>query len=249
MSGNIVTYQLITSPFIQNDIYCLMNRKTTCLIPAFVAVFALMFSITSPSAMAEYSEGMHDKGMGQKNHKMNKVVEVEGFVGSIQITEDSDRQILKEQVSVSLSEAADGLDVMGGHIGVITNENGDKFLAWTLKSIEGDSESETVTATIYVVDAGDASNTATISKEIDRSKNDSKFNHNGEKRADKAKKLEKFSQPTGDADVDAVRSTFVEKLQELKAVLESGDSKRASELREELKDLKSGLGNVKPYRK
>jgi hypothetical protein len=190
---------------------------------------------------------MHDKWSGQKNQKMHKVIEVEGFVGSIQITEDSDKQALKDQVSVSLSQAADGLDVLGGHIGVVTNENGDKYLVWTLKSIEKDSESETATATIYVVDAGDADNTATITKEIDRSERDGKFNHNGYKHADKAEKLERFSQPTGDADVDAARATFVEKLQELRATLESGDSEKASELRDELKDLRSELGNIRSF--
>ena len=226
-----------------------MNRKTTYLIPAFVAVFALMFTVASPLAMAEYSEGMYDKSIGQKNHKMHKVIEVEGFVGSIQITEDSDKQALKNQITVSLSEAADGLDVRDGHIGVVTNENDGKFLAWTLKSIERNSDSETVTTTIYVVDAGDADNTVTITKEVDRSERDGKINHDGNKRADITKKLERLSQPTGDADIDAARSTFVEKLQELKAALESGDSERASELRDELKDLRSELGNIKSYRK
>ena len=224
-----------------------MNRKTTYLIPAFVAVFALMFTVASPLAMAEYSEGMHDKGIGQKQHKMHKVIEVDGFVGSIQITEDSDRQALREQVSVSLSEAADGLDVLGGHIGVAVNENGDKYLVWALKSVERDSESETATATIYVVDAADATNTTSITKEIDHSQKI-------EKRVDKlSNKIDRFeerlSESSGDADVDAARATFVEKLQELKAALESGDSERVSELRDELKDLRSELGNTKSFRK
>ena len=226
-----------------------MNRKTTHLIPAFAAIFALMFAFASPIAMAEPGEDMHNKWAGQKHHKMHKIVQVESFVGSIQITEESDRQALKNQVTVSLSEAAEGLDVMGGHIGVAVNESGDRFLVWALKSIEKDSESETVTATIHVVDAGDANNTTTIVKEIDRSEKDGKFNHYGDKRADLAKKLERLSQPTGDADVDAARSAFVEKLQELKTALENGDSERASELREELKDLRSELGNIKSYRK
>jgi len=224
-----------------------MNRKTTYLIPAFAAVFALMFTFATPLALAEYSEGMYDKWSGQKNQKMHKVIEVDGFVGSIQISEDVDRKALKDQVTVSLSEAADGFDVMGGHIGVAVNENGDKYLVWTLMSIEKDSESETATATIYVVDAGDASNTTTITKEFDRSEMNGKFNHDGYKRADITKKLERLSQPTGDADVDAARSTFVEKLQELKAALESGDSERASELRDELKDLRSELGNIRSF--
>lgn len=227
-----------------------MNRKTTYLIPAFAAVFALMFVFASPLTMAEYSEGMHDKYIGQKLKKMHKVIEVEGFVGSIQITEDTDKQTLKDQVSVSLSEAAEGLNVMGGHIGVAVNENGDKYLVWTLKSIEKDSESETVTATIYVVDAGDANNTTTITKEFDHTKFYGKFNHDDKNRVDMMDKIQKkFSEPTGDVDIDTTRATFVEKLQELKAALENGDSEKASELRDELKDLRSEFGNIKQYQK
>jgi len=208
----------------------------------------LMFSVASPLAMAEYGEGMHDRGMDQKHKKMHKIIEVEEFVGSIQITEDSDKQTIREQVTVSLSEAAQGLDVRGGHIGIVTNENGDKFLAWILKSIDRDSESETVIATIYVVDAGNASNTATVTKKFDHPKMNDKFGHDSDRQAKIIEKLERFSQPTGDAEIDAARSTFVEKLQELKAALENGDSERASEIREELQDLRSELGNIKSYR-
>ena len=225
-----------------------MNRKTAYLIPVFVAVFALMFAFASPGVMAEPSEHMHDKWSGQKQHKMHKVVEVEGFVGSIHITEDTDRQTLKDQITVPLSEAAEGLDVIGGQIGVAINEDGDKYLTWMLKSIEKDLESETVTATIYVVDAGDVDNTSIVTKEFDRSEGFGKFSHNGYKHANLAEKLERLSQPTGDADIDAARATFAEKLQELQAVIDSGDSERASELREELKDLRSEIGNAKSYR-
>ena len=226
-----------------------MKRKTTYLIPAFTAVFALMFAFAPTLASAELGDDMHSKWAGQKNHKMYKIIEVEGFIGSIQITEDVDRQSLRDQVSVSLSEAADGLDVLGGHIGVAINENGDKYLVWNLKSIEKDSESETATVTIYVVDAANANNTTTVSKEFDHSKWNGKFNHDGDRNANMAQKLERLSQSTGDADVDAARSAFVEKLQELKAALESGDSDKVSELRDELKDLRSELGNIKSYRK
>lgn len=142
----------------------------------------------------------------------------------------------------------DGLDVMGGHIGVAVNENGDKFLVWKLVQVDKDSES--ATATIYVVDAGDADNTTTITKEFDHSMMGDKFNQYGEKRADKIDKIQqRLSEPTGDAGVDAARTTFVEKLQELKAALESGDSERASELRDELKDLRSELGNIRSFRR
>ena len=52
-------------------------------------------------------------GLDHKNHKMYRVVDVDGFVGSIQITEDADRQSLKDQVTVSLSEAADWIGCHG----------------------------------------------------------------------------------------------------------------------------------------
>lgn len=216
-----------------------MNR-TTYLIPAFAAVFALMFAFASPLAMAEPSDDMHGKWTGQKNHK---IIEVEGFVGSIQITDDVNRQTLRNQVSVSLSEAADGLDVLGGYIGVVVNENNDKYLVWTLKSIQKDSESETATATIYVVDAADAANTTSITKEIDHSQKI-------EKRVDRlSNKIDKFEERLSESSGDADRATFVEKLQELKATLESRDSERVSELREELKDIRIELDNTKSLRK
>jgi len=225
-----------------------MNRKTTYLIPAFAAVFALMFAFAPTLASAEYGDDMHSKWTGQKNHKMHKVIEVEGFEGSIQITEDSDKQALKDLVTVSLSDAAKGLDVMGGHIGVAVNENGYKSLAWILMSIEGDSESETATATIYVVDAGGVEETATVTKEFDHSNWNRQFNQDGKTRAGMIEKIqERLSESTGDADVDAARATFVEKLQELKAALESKDSERVSELRDELKDLRSELGNIRSF--
>ena len=52
-----------------------------------------------------------------------------------------------------------------------------------------------------------------------------------------------------DLDVDAARAIFVEKLQELRKAIQDGDSEKASELRDELKDLRGELGNLKSYRK
>ena len=227
-----------------------MNRKTKYLIPAFAAVFAMMFAFASPLAMAEPGDDTSSKWSGQKHHKMHKVVEVENFVGTIQITEGSDRQALKDQVTVSLSEASEGLDVMGGHIGMAINEDGDKFVVWALKSVEKDLESETATVTIHVVDAGDIGNVQTTVKEVDLSEREGKFTHYyGDKRAKIAEKIERLSQPTGDADTDAARAAFVEKLQELRTALENGNPERASELRDELKDLRDELGSTKSYQR
>ena len=106
----------------------------------------------------------------KKMHK--QPIQVEGFVGTIEITEDSDRESLREQVTVSLSDAADGLDVQKAKLGVVVNENDNRYLVWKLVNIERDLESETATLTIYIVDAANADNTTTVIKEIDHSMKD-----------------------------------------------------------------------------
>ena len=237
---------MITSPFIENSICCTMNKKTKYLIPAFAAVFALMFAVAPSLAMAESGGDMHSKWKDPKNHKMYRVVDVDGFVGAIQITEDVDRQSLKEQITVSLSEAADELDVMGAHIGVAVNENDDKFIVWALKSIEKDSESGIATMTIHIVDAADVNNTAVITKEFDPTQRDGKSYKNIINNPDKIDRIqEKLSEPTGDTDVDALRTTAVEKLEELQEAIENGDSEIIYELRDELKNLRGELGSLK----
>ena len=211
-----------------------MTTKTQYLLPAFVAIFALMFVVATPYVAADEE----DKRFAQQNGKKHMPIQVEGFDGSIQITEDSDRQEIKSQITVSLSEASAGLDVHKAHLGVVVNENDDKFLVWILVNVEKDAESETAIATIYVVDAGDSSNTATITKEIDHSER----TRDGDGMANKIERLEeRFSEPTGNEELDDLQTQFLEKIRELKEAHEEGDSDKVQELRKELKDLRELL--------
>lgn len=141
-----------------------MNKKILYALPILVAVVALVLVAAVPYVVAEQGYGKMWKM--EKFHKFH-TIQVDGFVGSIPITEDTDRASLKDQVTVSLSEASQGLDVHMAKLGKITNENGDKFLAWTLVSV--DKNDDTITLTIHVVDAGDVDNTAQITKEFDHS--------------------------------------------------------------------------------
>jgi hypothetical protein len=141
-----------------------MNKKLLYIIPVLAAVVALVIVAAVPHVMAD-QEGKMWK-MGKFKHH---AVQVDGFIGSIPITKDTDRSTIKDKVTVSLSEASQGLDVHMAKLGKVENENGEKFLAWTLVSIDKDSESDTVTFTIHVVDAGDASNTAQVTKSLDHS--------------------------------------------------------------------------------
>jgi len=142
-----------------------MNKKLVYVMPALAAVVALVLIAAVPHVVADQEAGKMWK-MGAKFHKFH-TIQVDGFVGSIPITEDTDRVTLKDKVTVSLSEASQGLDVHMAKLGKVTNENGDKFLAWTLVSV--DKNEDTVTFTIHIVDAGDADNTAQITKEFDHS--------------------------------------------------------------------------------
>ena len=163
-----------------------MNNKTKYMLPTFVAVFALMFVAASPHVLAEPGEGKAWMGEGDYKHakKMHKgpiKVLVEGFTGSIPIpdmsTVENKRETLeslREQVTVRLSEVATaaenaGLDVMKGSIGIAVNENDEKYLVWVLVEKNKDPSSQTATVTKFVVDAGDLSNTAQVTKEHDYS--------------------------------------------------------------------------------
>ena len=217
-----------------------MTTKTRYLLPAFVAIFALMFVTAIPYVAAEDTERPFAHHYGKKHMP----IQVEGFEGSIPITEDSDRQELKSQITVSLSEAAEGLEVYKAHLGAVVNENDDKFLVWILANFEKNSESGIVTATIYIVDAGDSSNTTQITREINRSEDDRDYSPRG--LADKLERLEeKFSEPSGNEELDELGDQLVEKIGELKEAHEEGDSDKVQELREEMKNLMQQLKELR----
>ena len=118
---------------------------------------------------------MHSYHDGKMSHKGHWAIQVEGFEGTIQIAEDEDKKTLKDKVTVSLSEASAGLDVQKASLGVAVNENGEKDRVWKLVSGNKDSESGTVTAIINIVDAADVTNTASVTKEFDKSNHHDKW--------------------------------------------------------------------------
>lgn len=155
-----------------------MNTKTKYLIPAIAAVFALTLVFATPYVIAEEGDSTHAK-WGAKDHKMHHSIAVEGFVGAIPLPEEFSKEAmigLKDQVTVTLSqalsaaEAAEGFnadDIMKAGIGIVKGQDDQKFVAWTLASMNMDVDAQTATATIFVVDAGNKDNTATVQKEFD----------------------------------------------------------------------------------
>ncbi len=144
---------------------------------AIVVTFALAFVVATPFVIAESGYGMHSYD-SEKSHKGHWAIPVEGFVGSIEITEDDTKETIKDQVTVSLSDAAAKYpDVKKAKLGIAVNEDGDKFLVWKLVEFNKDSDSETAMMTINIVDAGDADNTTTVTKEFDKDSHHQKWSH------------------------------------------------------------------------
>ena len=218
-----------------------MNRKTTYLIPVFVAVFALMFASVPSGAMAQSDYAASDY-MGQKKSPMHKVIIVEDFVGTIEVTQDADKKALKDQFTVTLSEAASGLDVTSGKLGVVENQEGTKYFAWILKSIDKDTESETATVTIHIVDAANSANTTSLTQEMQSPKKGNMMNHQNNQGARQSS--QNLSQVSGDPEYDALKTEFMEKLSELREARQNDPSDRDTlkELRDELHDLRQQLG-------
>jgi hypothetical protein len=241
-SGNNVTYYLITIPFILKIMKNPMNAKTKYMIPAFAAVFALMFVIATPYVMAQ--EGDDAKWDGKKSHKGHHAILIEGFSGAIPVPQEMTKEThdsLRSQVTVSLSQAAavaeaNGLeDAMMAKIGIVKNAEGAKYVAWIVSSMDKDVESNTMTTNIIVVDAGNSNNFATTTKTFDHSMKERMH-------GDKAKKFDKlhqkFSEPTGNPDIDAKRAEFLDLMQQLKDAYANGDTETANAIKSQLQELK-----------
>ena len=226
----------------------------------------------------EYRKHLEDKmrhgDYNKKQHHMK--VKVEGFTGKIvipEITEDVDMKAvhedLKTKITVKLSEAAAaaenaGLDVMKGSIGIAVNENDVKSVVWILVAMNIDSsESETMSSTMFVVDAVDLTNTAQMTKEYDHSMKDKEYAHdkkqgnynentlsNPEQIENKIVKIEeKFSKVgTGNATTDDLKYQFLDLLKQLQTAIAEGNDAQADSLRDQLNDLRSQMGDMKKFR-
>jgi len=146
------------------------------MIPAFAAVFALMFVFASPYVMAE-GDDYHAKWDGAKHHKMHGAIQIGELSGSEAITEN-----VHEKMSETIALAVASYNypnVKKANIGIAVNDAGEKFLVWKLVSMNKNDDG-TKTATIYVVDALKGFEITTIEKSFDHSSMDgTKWSHHG----------------------------------------------------------------------
>jgi hypothetical protein len=230
-----------------------MSTKIKYMIPAFAAVFALVFVFT-PYVMAEngVSAMWGDGAKHPRGHMGPHVIQVEGFTGTIQIPVEMTREThdsLKSQVKVSLSQAvsiaeASGVtDAMMANIGIVEDDTNNKYLVWIIISMDKDVESETMTANIFVVDAGDATNFITVTKAFDHSKMSEGMY--GDKMEKFEKFQQKFSEPTGNADVDAARAHFLDLMQQLRDAIKNGDTATAESIKKQLEEIRPSFLNMR----
>ncbi|MDH3312058.1 MAG: hypothetical protein OEM28_02790 [Nitrosopumilus sp.] len=222
----------------------------------------------------QYKRHLDDKVGHKDNKHHHMMVKVEGFTGTVLVPDMSEiedkktaHDMLKEQVTVKLSEAAAaaenaGLDVMKGSIGMVVNENDVKSVAWILVAMNMDgTDSEKMSKTIFIVDAADVNKTAQKTKEFDHSMTmkhkEKKYSHgegydsklsDTEKIQDKIAKIEeKLASGTGNAEVDAAKTQFVEILKQLQTAIADGDDAEANSIREQLQDLRNQMTSMKKH--
>jgi len=235
-----------------------MNTKTKYMIPAFAAVFALVFAF-APSVMADNgAPAMWGNGAKHMGSMGGHAVTVDGFIGKIAIPETVDSTTidsLKSQVSVTLGQAVSAAELKASNaerasLGVVQNQEGNKYLAWIITSTQRDAITGIITATIVVVDAGDATHSDSTTKTFDPSVMKGKMN--GDETSDHPKMSgdntvrfeqfkQKFLEPTGDTAVDAARANFVDLKQQLHDAIQKGDTASVQAIKKQLDDLRPSL--------
>ncbi len=145
------------------------------MIPAFAAVFALMFTVAAPYVMAE--GGDYSKWDGTTHHKKHMKIQIGELSGSEAVTRETIHD--KMDNTIALSVASYNYDnVKKANLGMAVNNAGEKFLVWKLISMNKNDDG-TKSMTIYVVDALKGFEITTIEKSFDYSNDDSKWSHHG----------------------------------------------------------------------
>lgn len=151
-----------------------MNTKTKIYIPTIVALVAI--TITTVPALAESGADMGGWKAGGKHHPHMAIQVDQVLEWTVPVPADFTKDTMKDlknDVTVSLVDAATAAknagvtDVMMANIGVINDQADNKFVAWILSSMDINEETGTITANIFLVDAGNVAKTAQVTKEFE----------------------------------------------------------------------------------
>ncbi len=152
-----------------------MNRKIKFVIPAFAAVFALMFVFATPHVMAE--GGDYSKWSGADHHKKHMKIQLGELSGYEPVTRETIHDKKDEVIALSVA-TYNYPDAKKASLGIAINDAGEKFLVWKIVTMTK-SDDGIKSATIHVVDALMGYEITTIEKSFDRSSMDGKWSHHG----------------------------------------------------------------------
>jgi hypothetical protein len=151
-----------------------MNGKIKFMIPAFAAVFALMFVFATPHVMAE--GGDYSKWGSAYHHKQMKI-QIGELSGSEPVTRETIHD--KKDKVIALSVATYNYpDAKKASIGIAVNDAGEKYLVWKIVTMTKNDDG-TKSVTIHVVDALLGYEITTIEKSFDHSSMGGKWSHHG----------------------------------------------------------------------
>jgi len=152
-----------------------MNRKIKFIIPAFAAVFALMFVFAAPHVMAE--GGDYSKWSGADHHKKYMKIQLGELSGSEPVTRETIHDKKDEVIALTVA-TYNYPDAKKASIGIAVNDAGEKYLVWKIITMTKNDDG-TKSVTIHVVDALLGYEITTIEKSFDHSSMDDKWSHHG----------------------------------------------------------------------
>ena len=210
--------------------------KAKIAIPTMIVLVAVV-ALALPSVMAESGSEDNPWKDGAKHHKMHKKISVGVYdtSNSLVITEDSDKRTLKAS-AIPLSQAAEGLDVQKAKLGKAVNDAGEKFLVWKLFSMDKAEDSDTVSVTVYVIDAKSGVQITTIEKE---------FNHSTKYQGHGDDKWSKMQGHYGDL-TDEQRAEKMSKFKEMKQAFDSLSEEDQKTIKSHFKDMKGQYNDLSP---
>ena len=194
------------------------------MIPAFTAVFALMFVFASPNVMADDSN--YSKWDGEEHHK--RMIQIGELSGSEPVTRETIHE--KKGDVISLSDATKAYpDAKKASIGIAVNDNDEKFLVWKVVSVTQNDDG-TRSSTIYVVDAFTGDEITTV-ENFDHHEKDGKWAHDG--------MHEKFANLSPE-DRDAKFAQF----KEMKTAFSSISDEDKQLIKDHFKDMRQEFANL-----
>jgi hypothetical protein len=113
-----------------------------------ISLIAAVIVFGSMSPTMAYSQGE------TQSYKRHWTISIGTASGSLEITENTDKNELKKSIVPLDSISADYSDIQKAHLSTVVNDDGKYFLVWKLVSFNHNTETDTKIKTIYVIDAG-----------------------------------------------------------------------------------------------